>query len=160
MIKSHEAIVHFPIALFIAAFMLGIVGVFYRRDLFKEIIFWNIIIGIVASAAAIYTGLEEQEKISDQHLQEVLDMHKRNAYFSGILLVVLTAWMGIRKKTMERLEYVAWMSLFFVASTAVGYQGYMGHEMTAKQTEKTIEVKISAAKLRQEPKPVDYGFSF
>lgn len=158
MIRSHEAIVHFPIALFITAFVFGLIGIFYKRELFKEIIFWNTIIGLLACSAAIYTGILDQEQISDQHLQETLEMHKRNAYFCGIMLAGLTVWMGWRKKLMDRLEYIAWMSIFFVATTSIGYQGYIGHDMTFKQMEKTMEMSIEGRK--QKPSQADFGWTF
>jgi uncharacterized membrane protein len=154
--KNHEAFVHFPIALLLSAFLFALIGLFYRRGLFKEMVFWNLMIGLLATTAAIYSGAIEQEQITDRHLREELDLHARNAYTMGILLTIITVWMGIRKRNMKTMEYLAWLSLFFVASASVGYQGFKGHEMAAKMQEHEIQ----ASRPMPAPKVLDYGWNF
>jgi uncharacterized membrane protein len=156
MIRSHEAIVHFPIALFLSAFLFSIIGLFYKRPLLKEIVFWNLFLGILATGAAVYSGFIDQQLITDRHLQEHLELHRRNAFILCVLLVSLTSWLGWRKSTMRNLEYFAWISIFFVASTSVGYQGYLGHDMTAKIHKKEIEATKSSTNVKQ----LDYGWNF
>ena len=154
--KNHEAFVHFPIALLLSAFLFSLIGLFYRRGLFKEMVFWNLMIGLLATAGAIYSGAAEQEHITDRHLREEINLHERNAYTMGILLFILTVWMGFRKRNMKTMEYLAWLSLFFVASASVSYQGFKGHEMAAKLQEHEIQ----ASKPLPAPKTMDYGWNF
>jgi uncharacterized membrane protein len=156
MIRNHEAIVHFPIALFLSAFLFSIVGLFYKRPLFKEVIFWNLFLGILATGAAVYSGLIDQALITDRHLQEHLELHRRNAFIIGVLLISLTSWLGWRRSVMKSSEYFAWISIFFVASTSVGYQGYLGHDMTAKIHQQEMQLH----KPVPEDKPLDYGWNF
>lgn len=156
--KGHEAIVHFPIALIISTFIFGVIGLLYKRDLFKEIIFWNLIVGVITSAIALYTGFKEQEGITDFRTKEILEMHVRNAYFILLILVSLVIWLAFRKKTMGVLEYAAWISLYFVGCASVAYQGFIGHEMSMKRTEQRIE--IQAAKPRVEKPDVNYELAF
>lgn len=156
MMRNHEAIIHFPIALFITAFAFALIGLFYRRGLFKELVFWNLIFGIVATFAAIYTGLIEQDQISDRRLDEALELHKRNAYICTVLILGLTSWLGFRKREMKGLEYIAWIAFFFIGSSSIVYQGYMGHEMSAQ----VRDLEIKAARAKSMPKHGDYGWNF
>ncbi|MBX9852040.1 MAG: DUF2231 domain-containing protein [Cytophagaceae bacterium] len=157
MIKYHEAIVHFPIALLLTALIFCLIGTFYKRGLFKEIIFWNLVLGVLATGGAIYTGFQEQEQIKDLQLREILDIHRRNAYILGIIFLCLLIWMGWRKKGMRNLEYFAWVSFYIIGSFAIGYQGYMGHEMSAKMDEYEIR---EASKPVPQKKELDYGWNF
>lgn len=154
--KTHEAFVHFPIALIISAFLFSIIGLLYRRGLFKEMIIWNLSIGIISTAAAIYSGMLEQSHVIDPFIREELDLHKRSAYTFGILLVILTTWMTWRKRTMGTVEYITWISLYFVASCTIVYQGYEGHKMTARMH----QLQLEASKPSPAPKAMDYGWNF
>jgi uncharacterized membrane protein len=135
MTNVHPLIVHFPIALIISAFIFTFIGLFYRRGLFKEVVFWNLIFGLLASAAAIYTGLMEEKLLinSDQHIAEIMEAHKRNAYIICTFLLGLTIWMGVRKKEMRLLEYMAWTAFLMIGSVSIGYQGYSGTQMVFRE---------------------------
>ncbi len=156
MMRNHEAIVHFPIALFLSAFLFALIGIFYKRGLFKELVFWNLLLGILATMAAIYSGFIEGEQIHDRHLDETLELHRRNAYIVCALIFCLTFWLGFRKKSMQGLEYIAWIALFFIASASVTYQGFKGHEMSSK----IQEFELQSIKSKLAPKALDYGWNF
>lgn len=158
MVKHHEAIVHFPIALIITTFIFGIIGLVYKRELFKEIIFWNILVSFVTCVGALYTGFGEQDEVSDFRLKEILELHQRNAYFMLIGIAALTGWMAFRRKIMDRMEYAAWMSLFFITSASVAYQGYIGHQMSRKQTEQIIQMQVSKPKVQSQEAEANWNF--
>jgi len=158
MVKHHEAIVHFPIALIITTFIFGIIGLVYKRELFKEIIFWNILVSLLTCIGALYTGFGEQDEVTDFRLREILELHQRNAYFMLIGITGLTAWMAFRRKIMDRMEYSAWMSLFFIISASVAYQGFIGHQMSRKQTEQIIQMHVSKPKVPSEEAATNWNF--
>lgn len=144
MSEVHTLIVHFPIALIISAFIFTVIGLFYRRGLFKELVFWNLVFGLLAASVAVYTGLQQEKDLinSDGQIPEILEAHKRNAYIICFFLLGLTIWMGVRKKEMRFLEYIAWTSFFMIGSVGIGYQSYSGTEMVfseGKGTHRQIE---------------------
>jgi uncharacterized membrane protein len=133
MIQYHALIVHFPIALIISAFMFAIIGLVHRRKFFKDVIFWNLILGLFATVLAIYTGLADEKKLIVTHeIQEVLNTHKRNAYYMGTFLLGLTIWLGLRKKNMHMLEYASWTAFLLIGAVSIGYQGYSGSNLVFK----------------------------
>jgi uncharacterized membrane protein len=134
MLKYHALIVHFPIALIISAFMFAIIGLLYRRKFFKDLIFWNLIFGLIASAFAIYTGLiDEKQLVVSNEIKEVLNAHKRNAYYMCSFLLGLTIWLGIRKTNMRFLEYSCWSAFLLIGAVSIGYQGYSGSTLVFKE---------------------------
>jgi uncharacterized membrane protein len=135
MSQAHPLIVHFPIALIISAFLFTVIGLFYRRGLFKEVVFWNLVFGLLTSGLAIYTGLQEEKNLSitDHHVNEIMEAHKRNAYIICTFLFGLAVWMGMRKKDMRLLEYIAWTAFFMIGSAGIGYQGYSGTQMVFRE---------------------------
>jgi uncharacterized membrane protein len=117
MSQVHPLIVHFPIALIISAFI------------------FTLIFGLLTSALAIYTGLQEEKNManSDGQVAEILEAHKRNAYIICSFLLGLAVWMGLRKKDMRLLEYIAWTAFFMIGSVGIGYQGYSGTQMVFRE---------------------------
>lgn len=152
---KHEALVNFPIAIFLSCLVFALIGLFYKRGLFKEIVFWNLLIGVLTGAAAIYTGIHEQEHILDRQMQEALELHRRNAYTMAGFFVFLFLWIGLRKKKMRSREYFAWTTILILGSASVAYQGIMGHEMSA-QKEKS-EARTETPEIKKE---MNYGWNF
>jgi uncharacterized membrane protein len=133
MLKYHALIVHFPIALIISAFVFAIIGLLYRRKFFKDLIFLNLIFGLFASVFAIYTGLMDEKQLVVSHeIQEVLNTHKRNAYYMCTFLLALTIWLGVRKANMRFLEYSCWSAFLLIGAVSIGYQGYSGSTLVFK----------------------------
>jgi uncharacterized membrane protein len=152
---NHEAIVHFPIVLLTTTFLFGVIGILYKKALFKEILFWNLLIGLISLIAAVYSGLEGEKYIYDPFIRENLDFHIRNAWYATILFSGLILWLGIRKKFMQGMEYLAWLAIFFIASSAIIYEGTNGYEVS-------VMVK-KASRSQHSPsvrKDLDYGWNF
>lgn len=147
MIKPHPAVVFFPVALIISAGFFGLIGLFFRRGLVKEIIFWQLLVAIATIIAAIYTGLQEAESIPVNHkIKELLLVHKRNASIIFGLCLFLCVWLGLRKKNMRLGEYASWLAFLLILSVAVGYQGALGKSMVYKEGAgvKPMEEKIKS----------------
>jgi uncharacterized membrane protein len=152
---NHDLIVHFPIVLLTTSFIFGVMGIFYKRGLFKEIVFYNLLFGMITLAGAIYSGIEEESLIEDPLLIEKAELHKRNAWIMSLFFFLLFTWMGWRKRKMKSQEYLAWLAVFFIASASVIYQGNLGYEMR--------EMKMRSKKIPlvpKENKEMDYGWNF
>ncbi|HEY8401623.1 MAG TPA: DUF2231 domain-containing protein [Cytophagaceae bacterium] len=129
-VKIHPLIVHFPVAMLFSAGILALIGLFYKRGLFKEIIYWILLIGITSCLMGIYTGLQEEQIVStDYNLRDLLTLHKRTAYILSGLFTMLFLWVAIRKRVMRLVEYSAWTVFLLFGSITVAYQGHLGAKM-------------------------------
>ena len=130
----HASLVHFPIALFLSCCILGLIGVFFRRGLFKEILFWNLMIGIFFTIGSIYTGLkEESTPIMTHTMTELLNIHKRNGFILAGFFTSLGVWMGFRKKEMKNMEYVVWVLFLCIGGFSVYFEAHTGHKMVYEE---------------------------
>jgi len=66
-------------------------------------------------------------------MAEIMEAHKRNAYIICTFLLGLTVWMGVRKKEMRLLEYLAWAAFLMIGSVGIGFQGYSGTQMVFRE---------------------------
>jgi|SRR6185437_12742469 len=128
--ELHSMLAHFPVALFMCAFIFSIIGLFFRRGLVKDILLWNMVMGVIASLAALYTGIREEHRIIHDHLiRDLLIIHKRTAYIVTGVFFVLTLWIGTRKRYMRSFEYMAFIAFMFLSCISVAYEAYSGAEM-------------------------------
>lgn len=96
----HPAIVHFPIALLATGVVLGLIGSWLKKDLFKSMGSWLIGIGVLAAAAAVITGLMAEESIPPSgHVHEILEKHELFGFITlGIFAVLAVGWLLARAK--------------------------------------------------------------
>jgi len=128
--ELHPAIVHFPIALLSIAAIFAVLSLFIKRDFFKQAAFWNLLIGVIAAAGAVLTGLmEERELVHNDAIHEVLEKHEFNGFFILVLSFVLLTWAWVRKNRFMKLEYFSWVFALVLLSVTVFYQGYLGGKM-------------------------------
>ena len=148
---AHVIIIHFPIALFITSGFLSLIGLFYRRGLFVEILFWQLIIGVLLALASIYTGLQEEVQMAvTNEMADLMAIHKRNGYIMTGFFFVLTLWLALRKKNMKIREYASWMIFVVFGSFIVIYQALLGTQLMypegarINKTEKIYPAEIQA----------------
>ncbi len=156
--ELHSMLAHFPVALFISSFVFAIIGLFFRRGLVKDLLLWNMIVGLVASFAALYTGLREEHQIIHDHaIRELLVIHKRTAYIVTGVFFVLTLWIGTRKRHMRSFEYISFVAFLLLSSITVCYEAYSGAEMVfqhgagVKPVQDELRLKYPQTKPEEQP---------
>lgn len=130
MIELHPAIVHFPIALLSIAALFAVISLFVKKEFFKEAAFWNLLLGVIGSIAAVLTGLvEEQNLAHNEEVHKILLKHK----FTGIIILILSftllTWVWVRKNKFGRKEYILWAVFLVLGTAMIFYQGTLGGRM-------------------------------
>lgn len=130
----HPPIVHFPIALLFSAAIFALLSLFAKRELFKEIVFWNLLFGVISAIAAVLTGLlAEQNLIHNEEIHELLEKHEFNGFAIAIAFLILLSWLWIRKNKFGKREYITWVILLVFGAAMITYQGWLGGEMVFQQ---------------------------
>lgn len=130
MTKLHPAIVHFPIALISIAAVFAVISLFNKKNVFKELAFWNLLIGGLGAMAAVITGLMELKTlVHDDAIHSILEKHEFIGFAILILSLVLLTWSWARKNKFAKKEYTAWVFFLVLGLAMVTYQGYLGGRM-------------------------------
>ena len=134
MMKLHPAIVHFPIALLLIAAFFAVISLFTKREFFKQIAFWNLLLGVTGAIAAVLSGLnEEQNLVHNDEIHQVLVKHKFTGLCILILSFALLTWIWVRKNKFGKKEYVLWVLFLTLGTGMIFYQGFLGGKMVFKQ---------------------------
>tara|TARA_R110002050_G_scaffold290805_1_gene444698 strand:- start:149 stop:739 length:591 start_codon:yes stop_codon:yes gene_type:complete len=136
MIPLHPKIVHFPVALLISAGILGILALIWKskRDILKEVLLWNLTLGVAGAILALITGLvEEKTLVHNDSIHSIMETHELLGFiFSGIFLAVLI-WLFIRKSKMKTTEFSVLVIILVFSSGLLGYSAHLGGKMVYEQ---------------------------
>jgi uncharacterized membrane protein len=136
MIPIHPRIVHFPIALLITAAVFGILALIFKskRNMFKEVLFWNLVLGVAGVFVAIISGLREEKTLPhNEAIHSIMETHELLGFiFSGIFLAVLI-WMIVRKSKMKTLEFLGVVVILVLSSGLLGYSAHLGGKMVYQE---------------------------
>lgn len=126
----HPLVVHFPIALFIAALMAE-VGRILGLKWCKHIAIFNVVLGTMAAVAAGVTGIS-----ASQHFgaTDLLDSHRYLAIATTCFGAIMT-WASLRYIKNEKRSY-QWKYLggLVILAGLVGATGHMGGQLTYGET--------------------------
>ena len=132
----HPKIVHFPVALLILATLYGILAlaVKSKRNLFKELCFWNLLFGAGGALFAVITGLiEESSLVHNEAIHELMETHEFLGFvFTSIFLLVLI-WLIVRKAKMELPELRTLVITLVIASGLLIYSAHLGGTMVYRE---------------------------
>jgi uncharacterized membrane protein len=128
--EQHPAIVHFPIALMLAAALAEILALASGRQLFVHAARYCVIIGALGALAAVPTGwavaAEDFGGVTDEGLAQLVSTHR---WFGTATLALFAATAILselaRRKNSRRLLIVYRIALF-VGAASVAATGYLG----------------------------------
>ncbi len=132
MTPLHPKIIHFPVALLISVILFALLAILIKnkRELFKEIIFWNVLIGALGSIAAVISGLiEEGTLVHNNAIHEIMETHKLLGYIIAGIYVLTSIWLLLRKHKMQIKELVLLTLILTVSAILVGYSAHLGGKM-------------------------------
>lgn len=127
----HPLLVHFPIALLIAALVLDLVALFARKDRLTVGTGAILVLAALGAAAALITGFLAEETVEamppDEARHETLEAHELAAIAVLVLTIALALW-----RVAARMEYpqgrLRWLylALLAVACVLVSITGHLG----------------------------------
>jgi uncharacterized membrane protein len=130
MIEPHPAIVHFPVALLSIAALFAVVSLLVKKEFFKEVAFWTLLLGVIGAIAAVLTGLiEEQNLVHSEEIHKLLVKHKFTGFGILILSFSLLTWVWVRKTKFGKREYILWVLFLVLGTVMIFYQGWVGGRM-------------------------------
>ena len=144
MIPLHPKIVHFPVALLISAAIFGVLAFIIKnkRETFKEILYWNLLLGGLSAVFAIITGLiEEATLVHNEAIHSLMETHEALGFvFTGIFLS-LGVWMTIRKSKLKSKEFSAIVIILILTAVIMGYSAHLGGRMVYEQGAGVVPMK-------------------
>src|ERR687898_3434671 len=99
--RLHAALNALPIALLLAATLFDVLALATRRESFRLISFWTLVLGAVGGAAAVISGLQAEEYISHgDAVHRVMETHETLGLITLGTFGLLALWRILRERRM------------------------------------------------------------
>ena len=134
--RLHAALNDLPTALLLIAVLFDVAALLTRRENFRLVGFWVLVVGAVGGAAAVISGLQAEDHIQHgEAVHQVMETHEELALTTLGIFAVLALWRIVRERRMgsgERLASVILSlgGLGFMFATAI-YGGKLVFEHAA-----------------------------
>ena len=103
--RLHAALNDLPVALLLTAVLFDLLALATRRQSFRQVSFWTLILGAVGGAAAVLSGLEAEEHISHgDAVHRVMETHEVLAFVTLGVFGILALWRMVRESRMGSRE--------------------------------------------------------
>jgi uncharacterized membrane protein len=124
---QHVAIIHFPIALFIAGVAFDGIAAWTKKEIFAAAALFNLTAAALAVVPAVFTGvLAWQWQLEGQRLKGILLYHVVAAAGSAMLIVVCW-WIHFRSRRRPFGELPTWrLPVELLGALAVMVTGHLG----------------------------------
>ena len=132
MIPLHPKLVHFPVALLISAAAFGILALLIKskREVLKEVLFWNLILGVPAALIAVITGLQEESVLAhNDTIHSIMEVHKFLGFIIAGVFVALLIWMLLRRSVLKNIEFTVLVAILVLTAALLGYSAHLGGKM-------------------------------
>lgn len=134
MYDLHPLVIHFPIALFSAAILFDLLFLIFNNSDFYVGGWWTMLFALVASAAAIATGIIDDTLIG--HLGSVYPLwlnHGLVQLFSCILFLTLFLWRTKDKSIFyDNLKKRVYTATALIGIVILYYGGHLGAELAGR----------------------------
>ena len=134
MYDLHPLVIHFPIALFSAAILFDLLFLIFNNNDFYAGGWWTMLFALVASAAAIATGIIDDTLIG--HLGSVYPLwlnHGLVQLFSCSLFLTLFLWRTKDKSIFyDNLKKRVYTAMALIGIAILYYGGHLGAELAGR----------------------------
>ena len=133
-VPTHPMLVHFPIGFYFGAFIFGIVALFSDKPVYRELLYWNLLLAVLFAVPTALTGLQQYNTIAhNERIHELMQRHMFINIGVVILMVLLTYWSWrIRKDVAKRVPGLL-VALLVLGAAALTYSGHLGGLMVFEQ---------------------------
>jgi uncharacterized membrane protein len=99
--RLHAALNDLPTALLVTAALFELLALATRREAFRQVSFWTLIIGALGGVAAVLSGLQAEEQIAHgDAVHRVMQTHRLLAFVTLGTFAVLALWRLLRERRM------------------------------------------------------------
>lgn len=127
----HGGSSHFPIALVMVAFLFDLGATLFKKDSWRTVSFWCLIVASLAAIPAVLSGLAGGNgwfgvEWANKEYSTKMPAHRQYALITTAILHIVTLWRIIRREKLQGAEWFVYLFFLLVATVLVGYTGWLG----------------------------------
>jgi uncharacterized membrane protein len=125
--RLHAALNDLPIALLLGAALFDVLAIATKRESFRLVSFWTLVLGAVGGVAAVVSGLQAEEHISHgDAVHRVMETHETLGLVTLGIFGLLALWRIVRERRMGSGERTAAVILTLAGAGVLFATGLYG----------------------------------
>lgn len=130
----HAMVIHFPIALLMAGFFSEILGLVTKKEFFKNVAVFLLLLGALGAIAAYISGNLAGDGIEEGPLKKPLELHELAATVTLWLAVITAVLRVVVFYFKYNRQWIKWsfVILFTALAGSVATTGYLGGQLVYK----------------------------
>lgn len=126
----HPAIVHFPIALVVCAFVADVIAFRTGSTFWRAVGFWSWLAAAVTAALAVVAGYYDMNRAAlGEEAESLVHLHLRIGWTLLVALVLLALWRWRIEARAARRPSALYLLAALLAVGLMAFQGWYGGEM-------------------------------
>ncbi len=123
----HPLVAHFPIALLLSAVRLDVAALVFRRSGLHRIALWNLWLGALGAAVAVWTGYQAAEIAKHSFdIHQVMELHRKLGSATLMLAAVVVLWRLWRRDELRRRARLVTLVLLLTMVATLSYGAHLG----------------------------------
>jgi uncharacterized membrane protein len=131
--KFHVILVHFPIALALAAVLGDVLWIIWRKDFFRSAAFYCLLLAAVAAIPTVITGdmhLDDKQYAPDSEYYPIAEKHEDFAIASMCVLIAAAGLRAVRRNRPTGWWLAAYVVLVAAVAALISITGYYGGDLS------------------------------
>jgi uncharacterized membrane protein len=125
--RLHAALNDLPIAMLLGAALFDVLAIATKRESFRVVSFWTLVLGAVGGVAAVVSGLQAEEHIAHgDAVHRVMETHETLGLITLGIFGVLAVWRIVRERRMGSGERTAALILTLAGAGVLFTTGLYG----------------------------------
>ncbi len=126
----HPIVIHFPIALLLAALFIETLALLLKRPAWHRISLWNLFLGVLGAGVAVLTGRRAMATAKHSfEIGQVMELHERLGYLVLGIATAVLGWRLVKADSLSnRSRWVVWLFLLAACGVMV-FSAHLGGRM-------------------------------
>jgi len=125
--SAHPLVVHFPIALLLAAALVDLLAIGLKRPAWHRVALWNLCLGTVGAAAAVLTGLRAAEVAKHTFaIHQVMELHRKLGLTTLLIGSAVAVWRLVARERLGPRSRTLAMLLMAAMVGTLAYGAHLG----------------------------------
>ena len=155
--RFHAALNDLPVALLLTAVLFDLLALVTKRQSFRQVGVWTMLVGAIGGAVAVLSGLQAEEHISHgEAVHRVMETHEQLGLITLGVFGVLTLWRIMRERRMGARERALSLVLSIGGVGVLFATGFYGGKLVFEHAA-GIPTEVLQGELRERTKDHHHG---
>lgn len=123
----HPLVIHFPIALLLAALLLDALALVFKWPPLHRVALWNLLLGTLGAGLAVWTGTQAAGIAKhSMEIHQVMELHRKLGIATLVLGLLIVGWRLLKRDHLATRERILTLWVMLAMAGTLGFGAHLG----------------------------------